>query len=251
MSQRKTVAVIPARGGSQAIPHKNIRPFEGKPLIAWAIACALASKNIDRVIVSTDSRQIADISRACGAEVPFLRPDLISTADTPIEPVMAHAYEWLVHHENYRPDALILLFATSPLRERHHIEEALDLFYESQADSVISVNESPAHYTPYWTLVRSPNGVVSYFDGQDIRTGYTRRQDFPQTCWAKNGLVFVIKPQNLFDNPPSLYGRRVEFYVTERLYDGDINTEEDWELVLMTFRYLQSKTVSRDCRSHD
>jgi CMP-N-acetylneuraminic acid synthetase len=242
MKKKKNVAVIPARGGSQSIPKKNIKAFEGKPLIAWTIECALASRGVDRVIVSTDSEEIADIALAYGAEVPFLRPATLATADTPIDPVMAHVSEWLVSNEKYHPDSLILLFTTSPLRERRHIEEALALFYQSGADSVISVNESPAHYTPYWTLVRSPNGSVTFFNGQDIRTGYTRRQDFPQTCFAKNGLVFVIRPQNLFENPSSLYGRKVELYLTERIYDCDINTQEDWESTLMTFRYLQSKT---------
>jgi CMP-N,N'-diacetyllegionaminic acid synthase len=241
MNDKKTVAVIPARGGSQAVPKKNIKIFEGKPLIAWTIECALSAKGIDRVIVSTDSQEIADISRQYGAEVPFLRPAEISNSDTPIEPVMAHAYEWLVSKEKYRTETLILLFATCPIRQTRHIEEAIALFKTSGADSVISANESPAHYTPYWTLVRDPEGRVTYFGGQDIRRGYTRRQDFPQTCFAKNDLVFVIKPQNLFDDPPSLFGQKVELYVTERIYDADINTLEDWELTLMTFRYLKSR----------
>ncbi|MBI4763540.1 MAG: acylneuraminate cytidylyltransferase family protein [Deltaproteobacteria bacterium] len=241
MKKKKNVAVIPARGGSQAIPKKNIKLFEGKPLIAWTIECALAVKGIDRVIVSTDSQEIADISLQYGAEVPFLRPTEISTSQTPIEPVMAHAYEWLIKNEHYRPESVILLFTTCPIRETRHIEEALALFYDSGADSVISVNESPAHYTPYWTLVRNREGSVSYFNGQDIRRGYSRRQDFPQTCFAKNDLVFVIKPQNLFEDPPSLFGKKVELYVTGRIYDADINTPEDWELTLMTYRYLKSK----------
>jgi CMP-N,N'-diacetyllegionaminic acid synthase len=246
MKEQKTVAIIPARGGSQAVPKKNIRMFEGKPLIAWTIECALATKEIDRLIVSTDSQEIADVAIHYGAEVPFLRPAEISNSNTPIEPVMAHTYEWLVSKENYRPDVMILLFATCPIRETRHIEEALALFEISGADSVISANESPAHYTPYWTLVRSPEGTVSYFGGKDIRKGYTRRQDFPQTCFAKNDLVFVIKPQNLFEDPPSLFGQRVELYITERIYDADINTQEDWELTLMTFRYLKSRSASRD-----
>jgi CMP-N,N'-diacetyllegionaminic acid synthase len=245
MTEKKIVAVIPARGGSQSIPKKNIKMFEGKPLIAWTIECALEARGIDRIIVSTDSEEIAKISSAYGAEVPFLRPAEISTADTPIEPVMAHAFEWLVSNENYQPDALVLLFTTCPIRETRHIEEALALFYQTQADSVISVNESPAHYTPYWTLVRKPEGSVSYFSGQDIRKGYSRRQDFPQTCFAKNDLVFVIRPQNLFEDPRSLFGRRVELYVTERIYDADINTPEDWDLTLMTFHYLKSKIKSK------
>lgn len=240
----RNVAVIPARGGSCGIPNKNIRDFAGKPLIAWTIEQAKNAKNVDRVIVSTDSEVIADIARNYGAEVPFFRPSEISAANTPIEPVLAHVYEWLSSNEDYKAESMILLFLTNPLREIKHIEECVDLFYSSKADSVITVNESPAHYTPYWTLIRSEDGSVCYFGGQDIRKGYSRRQDFPQKCFAKNDLVFVVRPKNLYDELPSLYGKRVELYVTDRIFDGDINTMEDWELTLMTFQYLESKKQS-------
>lgn len=237
----RTVAVIPARGGSQSIPDKNIRDFAGRPLIAWTIEKGLAAKGVERVIVSTDSERIAAVARSEGAEVPFLRPASLSNADTAIEPVLRHAYEWLSDTDGYRVDSLVLLFPTNPLREVRHIEEALKLFHESKADAVVTVNESPAHYTPYWTLVRNEHGMVRYFSGQDIRKGYTRRQDFPQRCFAKNDLVFVLRPQNLLENPPSLYGARTELLITERIYDGDINTQEDWELTVLTFRYLEAR----------
>lgn len=235
-----TVAIIPARGGSRGIPDKNILEFAGKPLIAWTIELALAAQGVSRVIVSTDSERIADIARQHGAEVPFLRPAEISAADTPIEPVMAHAWEWLRSNQGYEADALILLFPTNPLRLVQHVEESLDLFFSSGADSVLTVNESPAHYTPYWTLVRDGDGVVRYFGGKDIRTGYARRQDFPQKCYAKNDLVFVIRPQNLFLAQPNLFGERAELLVTDRVFDGDINDPEDWELTLQMFHHLRS-----------
>ena len=237
----KNIAIIPARGGSRGIPDKNIRDFAGKPLIAWSIEQAYDAKSIDRIIVSTDSEIIADIACKYGAEVPFLRPAEISTSDTAIEPVMAHAYEWLRDNEKYIADSLLLLFPTNPLRQVEHIEDCIEIFSKSGVDSVITVNESPAHYTPYWTLVRDNDGIVSYFGGQDIRKGYTRRQEFPQQCYAKNDLIFVVKPKNLFDELPSLYGELVELYVTDRIYDGDINNLEDWDLTLQTFKYLESK----------
>ena len=235
---KKVVAVIPARGGSSGITDKNIREFSGKPLIAWTIELALASSGISRVIVSTDSERIADISRAYGAEVPFLRPAEISLTDTPIEPVMSHAYDWLRLNEGYSADALVLLFPTNPLRKIEHLDECLSLFFSSSADSVFTVNESPAHYTPYWTLIQDETGRVSYFGGQDIRSGYSRRQDFPLKCYAKNDLVFVINPKNLFQPEASLYGVNNRVVVLERIFDGDINTPEDWNLTLGLFDYL-------------
>lgn len=237
---RRVVAIIPARGGSQGIPDKNVRDFAGKPLIAWTIEVARQAKGIDRVIVSTDSDRIAAIAQEFGAEVPFLRPAQISASDTPIEPVLRHAHEWLLTTQRYEAESLVLLFPTNPLRETRHIEESLRLFYDSGADCVLTVNESPSHYTPYWTLVRNSAGKVTYFGGQDLREGYTRRQDFPQRCFAKNDLVFVLRPDNLRADPPSLYGVRNEWLVTDRIYDGDINTAEEWDLTLLTFRHLRS-----------
>jgi len=237
-ADKKVVAIIPARGGSSGIPDKNIREFARKPLIAWTIELALATKGISRVIVSTDSERIADISRAYGAEVPFLRPAEIALPDTPIEPVLAHAWDWLRMYENYSADALVLLFPTNPLRKIEHIDECLNLYFSSSVDSVFTVNESPAHYTPYWTLVHDENGCVSYFGGQDIRAGYCRRQDFPKKCYAKNDLVFVINPKNLFQSKASLYGVENRVVVLKRIFDGDINTPEDWNLTLKMFSYI-------------
>lgn len=237
----KTVAVIPARGGSQSIPDKNIRDFAGKPLIAWTIECARKARGVDRVLVSTDSERIATVAREYGAEVPFLRPPEIAQSETAIEPVMKHAHDWLREHEGYEAEALILLFPTNPLRQVSHIENCVAQFFARGMDSVITVNESPAHYTPYWTLVRDDDGQVRYFDGSDIRKGYTRRQDFPRTCYAKNDLVFVLKPQNLSGELPSLFGARPDLLVTDRIFDGDINTPEDWALTLQTFRSLVAR----------
>jgi CMP-N-acetylneuraminic acid synthetase len=241
---KKTVAIIPARGGSRGIPDKNIRDFAGKPLIAWTIELALAARGVSRVIVSTDSERIAEVSRRYGAEVPFLRPARISAAETPIEPVMAHAWQWLKKNEGYVVEALVLLFPTNPLRQFRHVEDSIDLFYASAADSVLTVNESPAHYTPYWTLVRDEDGVVRYFGGKDIRLGYARRQDFPKKCYAKNDLVFVIRPSNLFQEIPSLYGSKTELLVTDRVFDGDINEPEDWALTLQRFNHMHLTSES-------
>ena len=241
----KTVVVIPARGGSRGIPDKNIRDFAGKPLIAWTIELALVARGVSRVIVSTDSERIAEVARKYGAEVPFLRPSEIAAAETPIEPVLAHAWRWLKDNENYVADSLVLLFPTNPLRQAKHVEGSIERFYSSGVDSVLTVNESPAHYTPYWTLVRDDDGVVRYFGGKDIRSGYTRRQDFPQKCYAKNDLVFVVRPANLFEQVPSLYGAHAELLETERAYDGDINDFEDWKLTLQRFIQMRSTIGAR------
>ncbi len=225
----KIVGIIPARGGSKSIPKKNIKDFGGKPLIAWTILSAKAS-GLDRVIVSTDSEEIAGVAKAHGAEAPFLRPEELATDTLGIEPVLKHAYEWLRDTESYEADALALLMPTSPLRQTRHIEEMLDLFRTSGADSVVAVNETPANHTPYWTLTRDESGTVSLWGGVPLRNILTRRQDFPQKCYARNDLGYILKPANLYEERPNLYGNRVELYVVldpER-YEADINTPGEW-----------------------
>ena len=139
---REILGLIPARGGSKALPHKNIRQFAGKPLIAWTIETALACPMLDRTIVSTDDPEIADVSRHWGAEVPFLRPAELARDDTPgIEPVL-HAVRWLGENEGYRPDYVMVLQPTSPLRTTEDIEAAIQLARDRQADGVVSRNSA-------------------------------------------------------------------------------------------------------------
>jgi CMP-N-acetylneuraminic acid synthetase len=142
----KIVAVIPARGGSKGIPAKNIKKFCGKPLIVWTIESALKSK-VDRVIVSTDNEEIKKIALKYGAEVPFIRPKELAIDSIGIEPTLIHTYEWLKNNENYGTDAIVLLMPTSPTRQYFHINEALEIFKKTKADSVVAVNETPAKNT--------------------------------------------------------------------------------------------------------
>jgi len=238
--ERQIVAVIAARGGSKAIPNKNIKSFCGKPLIAWTIESALASKVADRVLVTTDDPKIQRVARQYGAEARFLRPKRLATARMGLEPVLRHAFEWLRDHEQYRADVLLLLPATNPLRQPFHISEAVQLFLRKKADSVVAVHETPANYTPFWTLVKPKSGRVTLFNGKNLKTMYTQRQDFPLRCYTRNDLIYVLRPENLFQKPPNLYGDRVELYVTSSIYDGDINGEDDWKLTEIRFRQLSS-----------
>ncbi len=235
----KIVAIIPAKNSSKRVPNKNIKKFCGKPLIAWAILSAKKSKLLDRVIVSTDSPEIAKIAKKYGAEVPFLRPAEFSTPTIGIEPTLKHAYQWLLENEDYRADGTVLLMATNPLRQTFHIDEAVKIFIKNNVDSVVSVNETPANHTPYWTLVKSGPGKVSLFGGISLKNIITRGQDFPQKCYARNDLIYVLKPRNLFEKKPNLYGNKVELYETSTFYEADINTPEEWLMTEIKFKNLQ------------
>lgn len=228
----KIVGIIPARGDSERVPNKNLRILNGKPLIAWTILTAKKSKNLDRIIVSTDSLRIAKIAKQYGAEVPFMRPTEHATSTVGIEPTLRHAYEWLLNNEGYQADGIALIFATNPLRQVSHIDNAIKIFKDKKADSVVAVNETPANHTPYWTLIRSKKGKVTLWDGAPLKKLLTRRQDFPKKCYARNDLVYVLKPKNLYDKERSnLYGEKVELYVIPdpEKYEVDINTPGEWE----------------------
>ena len=225
------LAIIPARGGSKSIPLKNIKNLLGKPLIAWSIDSALKSKHKIRVVVSTDNEVIREVAIQHGAEAPFLRPQELANDTIGIEPTLKHAYEWYRDNQNYHADIIILLMPTSPSRQAFHIDDAIDIFIEKKADSVVAVNETPANHTPYWTLNRQQSGEVTLWGGIPLKHILTRRQDFPLKCYARNDLVYVLKPDNLYDQEkPNLYGKKVELYIeTEpHKYEVDINTPDEW-----------------------
>lgn len=237
MKKTKTIGVIPARGGSKSIPQKNIRNFCGKPLIAWTILNALKS-NLDRIVVSTDDIEIAKIAKKYGAEV-VMRPAELAVNSVGVEPTLKHVYETFKDN-GYIADAIILLMPTNPYRQIFHIDEALKIFRNKKVDSIVAVNETPANHTPYWTLTKSVNGKVSLWGNVPLKKILTRRQDFPQKCYARNDLVYVLKPKNLYDKKKSnLYGDKVELYETSTIYEMDINTPEEWQDAEIKFKRLQ------------
>ena len=122
----KILGLIPARSGSKRIPRKNIMPLNGKPLIAYTIETAKKSKYINKVLVSTDSKEIASVARRYGAEVSFLRPKSISQDDSTEMQFLEHALEWFLEYENYEPDLIVLLYPTSPFRKPESIDKAVE-----------------------------------------------------------------------------------------------------------------------------
>jgi N-acylneuraminate cytidylyltransferase len=132
------LCVIPVRGGSKGVPGKNLRPVAGRPLVTWSITHAIGSTTPMRVIVSTDSEDIATVARAAGAEVPFLRPAELATDTAATEPTILHAIKW-VRDEGWEPDLVILLQATSPIRRTDSIDRAIDQLLAEDADSLVGV----------------------------------------------------------------------------------------------------------------
>lgn len=186
------LGLITARGGSKGIPRKNILPVGGKPLIAWTIEAARAARRLTRVVVSTDDEEIAAVSRQWGAEAPFLRPAAMAGDDSPHVLAVLHALEWLIERERVRPDYLVLLQPTSPLRSPADIDAAIHLAMERRAEAVVSVSETHDH--PMLARRIRADGALESFVPCDL--AYPRRQDLPK-AYALNGAVYVFRVESL------------------------------------------------------
>jgi CMP-N-acetylneuraminic acid synthetase len=223
------LGVVTARAGSKGIPGKNTRRLAGKPLIAYTIESALASGVFDRLILSTDDEEAARIARGLGCEVPFMRPAALCADDTPHLPVMQHAVAWMRDEQRYEADWVMILMPTSPLRQPKHIAESVALAVASGADSVVSVDEMPAHYHPMRALTIDRDGWARLLVGDlPVKRRPVRRQDMPK-AWVFNGAIYLFRPSLLFDPvEPGLYGDRVAAYVMPPPYGANIDDPDDW-----------------------
>lgn len=186
-SEDGLLAVIPARGGSQGLPGKNIRPFAGLPLIAHSILFARLCPEVDRLIVSTDSAEITRVARDFGAEVPFLRPSELAQHDTPMWPVLRHALETVEREECRRYGLLLLLDPTSPARLPADVAEAVRrLRAAPNADGVIGV--SRPDFNPIWHCVIERDGWMADLFEEGSR--HDRRQDAP-AVYRINGSLYL------------------------------------------------------------
>ena len=227
--QPTVLGVVTARAGSKGIPGKNTKRLAGTPLIAYTIECALASGVFDRLILSTDDEAAAAIARELGCDVPFMRPAALCADDTPHLPVMQHALAWLRDEQGYVPDWVMILMPTSPLRQPAHIVESVALAQRSGADSVVSVDEVPAHYHPLRALTVDAGGWARLLVGdRPVKQRPVRRQGMPR-AWVFNGAIYLFRTPLLFDPvEPSLYGERVAVYPIPAPYGSNIDDPEDW-----------------------
>lgn len=213
--------IIPARGGSKGIPHKNIKPLAGRPLIAYSIDVARElCPEQDRIILSTDDPAIADTARRLGLKVDYMRPADLATDSSGSREVMLDAMDW-ADARGIVYDCIVLLQPTSPLRTADDVRAALEL-YTSQLDMVVSVE--PAACNPYYNCFETDaDGFLHISKGDGL---LTRRQDAPP-AWTYNGAVYVINPQSLRAMPMGSFGRRVPSPMpAERSIDLD--TPRDW-----------------------
>ncbi len=222
----EVLALIPARGGSKSIPRKNIKPFAGHPLIAYSIAAGLQAEHVGRVIVSTDDPEIAAVARDYGAEVPFRRPATLAQDATPDLPVFTHALAWLEAHEGYRPDLVVQLRPTTPVRPPDLVDRAVRLLLEHpEADSVRGV--VPSGQNPYkmWHITQAGR-LAPLLEVPGLAEHYNApRQSLPPTYW-QTGHIDVIRPRVFAAG--SMSGQVILPVVLDPLYTVDLDTSLDW-----------------------
>jgi YrbI family 3-deoxy-D-manno-octulosonate 8-phosphate phosphatase len=224
----EVLAIIPARGGSKGIPRKNIRNFAGHPLIAYSIAAALQSRRVTRVIVSTDDAEIAEVARAYGAEVPFLRPAELAQDSTLDLPVFQHALAWLTANEAYAPDVVVQLRPTSPIRPVGLVDEAVHILLEHpEADSVRGV--VPAGQNPHkmWRIDLQTGQMKNLLDVPGVPEPYNApRQLLPPVYW-QTGHIDAIRPVTILEKN-SMSGEVILPVMIDPRYTVDIDSLADW-----------------------
>ncbi|MBQ3163246.1 MAG: pseudaminic acid cytidylyltransferase [Lachnospiraceae bacterium] len=223
------LAVIPARGGSKGVPNKNVKELSGKPLIAYTIEAALKSELFERVIVSTDSERIAEVARANGAEVPFIRPTELAGDYVSSDEVVKHAIEFY-REKGEEFEKVCKLQPTSPLRNQVHIREAYQLFQEKKADFVVSVCE--CEHSPLWTGQLGMDLSMDDFIKEEIKMSCRQKLS---TFYRLNGAIYMAKIE-AFMREQSFFGKNGYAYVMEQEQSIDIDSELDFKIAEVLLR---------------
>lgn len=228
VNRPEVLAIIPARGGSKGIPRKNIKSFAGHPLIAYSIAAGLQAERVTRVIVSTDDEEIAAVARSCGAETPFLRPAEFAQDQTLDLPVFQHALRWLAEQEGYRPDVVVQLRPTSPIRPRSIVDEAVNLLLEHpEADSVRGIVPSGQNPHKMWRIDPASGQMRPLLAVEGIAEPYNApRQVLPQIYW-QTGHIDAIRPASILDKG-TMSGNVILPLMIDPRFTVDIDNPSDW-----------------------
>lgn len=216
--------MIPARGGSKAIPHKNIVSVVDRPLLAYTCQAALGSRWLNRVLLSTDDTEIQEVGLKYGVESPFLRPPEFAEDTSSMLDVVIHALSWLEKENNYKPDAIVILQPTSPLRRSEHIDGAIELLIHD-ADTVVSVVEVPHQFNPVSLMTLEGPNLKPFMDGSQI----LRRQDKPHV-FARNGPSVLVVKRFVIESG-RLYGEHIRPYLMSAIDSVDVDEMADLDLV--------------------
>jgi N-acylneuraminate cytidylyltransferase len=225
------LGLIIARGGSQRVPYKNIKPLAGRPLIAYSIDAAMRSRYVNRVVVSTDSDAIAGVSVQEGAEAPFRRPQEISQGHSTELEAVEHALTWLREHGGYEPDFVALLRPTTPLRKSETIDRAIELLLsDPAAHSVRTVKLCSEHPHKMWVMDDEGRRIRSFVPvEQKLQEAHTLSYQLLPTVYVQNASMDVLRPSNIW-NLRSTTGTEIIPLVMDEFESVDINTPLDFLL---------------------
>lgn len=228
------VAIIPARGGSKGLPGKNIKSLCGKPLIVYTIEAAIKAKEIDKVIVTTDSQEIAAVARDYGAEVPFMRPEYLADDNASAVDVYIHAVEYMMKDYSCDMQKFIVLLPTAPLRDEKDIDDAVRKFREKNATTLISVTEADVPASWYYRM--SGDGAIKNagFD----RENTMRNRQMNDQYYIPNGAIYILDYQ-LLKNQRTYYTEDTLGYIMPRKKSIDIDSIDDFEYV----EYLMNQRI--------
>ncbi|MDQ1362601.1 MAG: pseudaminic acid cytidylyltransferase [Pseudomonadota bacterium] len=225
------IAIIPARGGSKRIPRKNVKLFCGRPMIAWSIDAARESGCFDRIIVSTDDAEIADVARSYGAEVPFMRPPELSDDHTGTIPVIAHAINWQQQH-GATPVAVCCIYATAPFVRPSDLCKGLDVLQQTGCDYTFSVT---SYAFPIQRAIRiNTEGRVEMFNPEHFNT---RSQDLEEAYHDAGQFYWGVARAWL--DGRTIFSPRAAPVILPRYRVQDIDTPEDWERAEWMLKALQ------------
>lgn len=224
IDNKKVLALIPARGGSKGLPRKNIRILNGKPLVGWPIAAAKGSKYVDRVIVSTDDKEIARAAVEQGAEVPFLRPAELAADKAHRTDVIKHAIEFC-RQQSQEYDYLVFLEPTSPLTESKDVDSALEMLNSKMeiADSIVGVAKAESAH-PAFTVIVNKQGLMQPYSGQEFGEAL-RRQDITDAYFFE-GTLYISKVDSFLEK--EFYHKRTLAYIVPKWKSFEIDDIVDF-----------------------
>jgi len=214
------IAIIPARGGSKSIPRKNVKEFSGKPLISYPISLAKSIPAIDKVVVSTDDQEIAAIARACGAEVPFIRPAELAQDETPTLPVLQHCVDHLEKNEGYKADIIVLLYPTSPFLKKERIEESIKMMQEKGYHSIIGVEKDGGRF---WRHEESTGKNIIFYPPERVNRQYYTPLS------RETGAVYISDYETIMEKNKIIDEENIGFVFMGPEENIDIDTPQDWK----------------------
>jgi CMP-N,N'-diacetyllegionaminic acid synthase len=228
----KIMGIIGARSGSKGVPHKNIRLLMRKPLIAWIIETARASRYINRIVVSTDSDEYAEIARHYGAEVPYLRPKELAADHSPECEYVRDMVEWLEKHEQYKPDIVVRMMATVPLQVPEDVDLCIEeLLRDPLAQSAVVIAEARQHPQKALKLVDDGMGgkrLVTYFTESGREVTPIARQHYEKAYFRAN--VIACRTQVIHETG-SLTGDLVRYHIIPQERAIDIDSPIDFFII--------------------